>query len=71
MKVMINHTASGKMGVVGKIGLIQARHQKMVKEEWTIFQVFRSEDPYTHAHVLGMATQIRENERVRSEQWEE
>ena len=58
--------ASGKIGVVGSIGLIQARHPYSDKGRRYIhiFQVFRAEDTYTHAHVLEAATPLRETEGV-------
>ena len=55
--------ASGKIGVVGNIGRIQVRHQKDCKGrkegKHVLLQVLRSKDPYTHAHVLKTATQLR------------
>ena len=35
-----------------------------MKKDRTIFQVFRSEDTYTHAHVPETATKLRETESV-------
>ena len=52
--------ASGKIVVVGKIEQIQVRHQTY--GEGMFFRVLRSEDPYTHVHVLESATQLREAE---------
>ena len=45
-------TGSGKIAAVGQVETIQSLHLKDGTKD-PFFQVFRTEDPYTHACVLG------------------
>ena len=57
-------SGSGKIGAVGKVETIQALHQKDATGRNNIIQVLRTEDPYTHAHVLEAAPRFLEPESV-------